>query len=288
MFTNLTHLSSLDFSHNQLVGPIPSDVSGLQNLTTINLSYNRLHGPIPSSIFKLVNLTRFELSSNNLSGTLDPYMFAKLKSLKRLNVSHNSLSLGTAVEFDTFLEEISLRWLELSDNKIHGHVPNWVWDMGKSSLHFLDLSYNFLTDIQQFIQMKNLEYLDLSYNLLQGSLPVPPSLLTFFSASHNKLTGVIPPSFCNLSSIEYLDLSDNSLYGTVPQCLGNSTTIMVMDLRTNYFSSMPQIFGRHNQLTTLNLNGNKLEGPLPPSLMNCDQLHVLDLGNNMINDTFPH
>ncbi|KAL5838556.1 hypothetical protein ACOSQ3_015725 [Xanthoceras sorbifolium] len=160
--------------------------------------------------------------------------------------------------------------------------------MRKSSLHFLDLSYNFLTGIQQFIQMKNLEYLDFSYNLHQGSLPVPPSLLTFFSASHNKLTGVIPPSFCNLSSIEYLDLSDNNLYGTVPQCLGNFTTIMVMDLRTNYFGSMPQIFGRHNQLTTLNLNGNKLEGPLPPSLMSCDQLHVLDLGNNMINDTFPH
>ncbi|KAL5836171.1 hypothetical protein ACOSQ4_015668 [Xanthoceras sorbifolium] len=131
MFTNLTHLSSLDFSHNQLVGPIPFDVSGLQNLTTINLSYNRLHGPIPSSIFKLVNLTQFELSSNNLSGTLDPYMFAKLKSLKRLNISHNSLSLSTAVEFDTSLEEIlrnqnNLRWLDLSDNKIHGHVPNWV------------------------------------------------------------------------------------------------------------------------------------------------------------------
>ncbi|KAL5824008.1 hypothetical protein ACOSQ4_021908 [Xanthoceras sorbifolium] len=291
LFT-LPLLADMDLSYNQLTSL--DDEFQSNSLQSIDLSYNRLCGSIPSSIFKLVNLYKLELSSNNLSGTLDPYTFTKLKSLKLLNISHNSLSLITAVEFDTTLEEIlrnqnNLRVLDLSDNKIHGQVPNWVWEMGKSSLYFLDLSHNFLTGIQQLIQMEDLTYLDLSYNLLQGSLPVPPPLLIFFSASHNNLTGVIPPSFCNLSSIEYLDLSDNSLYGKVPQCLGNSTTIVVLDMRTNYFhGSLPQIFGRHNKLTTLNLNGNKLEGPLPPSVMNCDRLQVLDLGNNMINDTFPH
>ncbi|KAL5824005.1 hypothetical protein ACOSQ4_021905 [Xanthoceras sorbifolium] len=290
LFT-LPLLANMDLSYNQLTSL--DDEFQSNSLRSIDLSHNRLHGSIPSSIFKLVNLSSLDLSSNNLSGTLDPYMFASLKRLEQLNVSHNSLSLSTAVEFDTSLEEIlrnqsNLMVLDLSDNKIHGQVPNWVWEMGKSTLYFLDLSHNFLTGIQQLIQMEDLTYLDLSYNLLQGSLPVPSPSLRGFSASHNKLTGVIPPSFCNLSYIRYLDLSDNSLSGTVPQCLENFTTITVMDLRTNYFhGSMPQIFGRLNMLRTLNLNGNKLEGVLPPSLMNCVQLQVLDLGNNMINDTFP-
>ncbi|KAL5759007.1 hypothetical protein ACOSP7_021618 [Xanthoceras sorbifolium] len=316
VISGLQNLTTIDFSKNSLNGTVPAELFTLPSLVNIDLSYNqltslddefqsnslisidlshnRLHGPIPSSIFKLVNLSALDLSSNNLSSTLDPYMFAKLKKLQRLNVSNNNLSLSTPVELDTSLEQIlrnqnNLWWLDLSDNKIHGQVPNWVWKMGKSSLRYLSLSHNFLTSIQQLIQMENLQDLDLSYNLLQGSLPVPSPSLRVFLASHNKLTGVIPPSFCNLSNIRYLDLSDNSLSGTIPQCLGNSTTIRVMDLRTNYFhGSLPQIFGRHNNLMTLNLNGNKLEGPLPLSLMNCDQLQVLDLGNNMINDTFPH
>ncbi|WMV06882.1 hypothetical protein MTR67_000267 [Solanum verrucosum] len=49
-------LEWLDFSSNSLTGPIPSNVSGLQNLQILYLSSNNLTGTIPSWIFSLPSL----------------------------------------------------------------------------------------------------------------------------------------------------------------------------------------------------------------------------------------
>ncbi|KAG5628591.1 hypothetical protein H5410_000308 [Solanum commersonii] len=45
---SLRQLDSLDFSSNSLTGPIPSNVSGLQNLEQLFLSSNNLNGTILS------------------------------------------------------------------------------------------------------------------------------------------------------------------------------------------------------------------------------------------------
>ncbi|KAL5735776.1 hypothetical protein ACOSP7_030232 [Xanthoceras sorbifolium] len=317
--SGLRNLVSINFDENSLDGAIPFglftlpllesvDLSG-NKLTDIDLGNNRLHGPIPSSIFEFENLIGLDLSSNNFSGTIDLYRFGQLKKLEHLYLSHNSLSLNNTIkanssfppliglglsscnvnEFpEVLLAAESIEMLDLSDNKIHGHIPNWLFHIG--FLYHLNLSHNFLTGIER--QQRNssmLKLLDLHSNLLQGQLPFPSGGLIFFSISHNKFTGGITSSFCNLTQIQYLDFSDNSLYGTLPQCLGNSRTISVMDLSTNNFhGSIPQTFAEGNQLVSLHLSGNQFEGPLPSSLVVCRNLQLLDVGNNRINDTFPH
>ncbi|KAI7988449.1 Receptor-like protein 6 [Camellia lanceoleosa] len=306
---NLPSLIGLGLGSNRLTGQIP-EFHRKSKLMYIDLSHNELHGPIPQSISNLVNLTDLCLSSNNLSGVVELQTFSNLKNLNFLDLSYNSLSVTTInninnilpnlwsfrmtsckiKEFSDFFKALeNVYELDISSNEIHGKIPKWVGVIGKASLSYLNLSNNFLTGINQF-PWKNLDTLDLSYNLIQGQLPILPLSVSDFLFSQNKLTGEIPSSICNVSSLSILDLSHNHLSGAIPQCLGNFSNILsVLDLRFNAFQgNIPMIFGKGNQLEILNLNGNQFEGPVPRSLTNCRQLQVLDLGNNKINDTFPY
>ncbi|XP_006349944.1 receptor-like protein 12 [Solanum tuberosum] len=138
------------------------------------------------------------------------------------------------------------------------------------------------------IPLQFADTIDLRSNLLQGSLPIPSNSTTFFFISNNSLTGEIPSSICNLTTLVMLDLATNNLKGAIPQCLGNITALQVLDMRHNNLSgNIPTTFSNGSSLSSLNLHGNKLEGKIPQSLTNCKQLEVLDLGDNHLNDTFP-
>ncbi|XP_038688544.1 receptor-like protein 6 [Tripterygium wilfordii] len=284
-----------------------------KSLEVIDMSNNTLLGSIPSSVFDQVNLTTLLLPSNNLTGVVWTDNFLKLKNLERLDLSFNSLSLlntnanykntllpnlqevnlsscGKA-EFPNFLRgSRDLQFLDLSNNNIQGHVPDWMWDVGRETLNSLNLSYNYLTGNIERIPWKNLEDLDLHSNLLQGQLPLLPFELSFFRISSNNLTGEIPTSLCYVNWMQFLDISKNTMSGIIPECIGNLTnSLVVLHLQKNSFhGKIPSIFSKDCGLRSLNVNGNQLEGPLPRSLANCKGLENLNLGNNMINDTFPH
>ncbi|KAJ4709290.1 Receptor-like protein [Melia azedarach] len=307
--SGVRNLKTIFLSYNSFHGIIPSSLFSLPSLQQIGLSRNQLIGSIPSSMFELENLTYLDLSSNNFSGEIELSMFTKFKNLEVLDLSYNSLSVKTAIKVNSSFSKIyrlglsacnlsefpyilrllhQLERLKLSENQIHGRVPNWMWDTGRDTLVLLNLSHNFLTAIEH-IPWKNLDYLNLDSNCLQGSLTVLPPFMQFFSVSNNKLTGEIPSSFCNLSSIRYLDLSKNNLSGTIPNNLGSSNTLSVLDLSlNNFYGRIAQTFENGSNLEILNLNGNHLDGPLPLSLVNCTYLTILDVGNNKIIDTFPH
>ncbi|GAY47068.1 hypothetical protein CUMW_101770, partial [Citrus unshiu] len=280
-FSNLQQLLWLNLEYNNFVGKIPDMFTNLTQLSFLGLAYNELIGSIPSSIFELLNLTEIYLSFSNFSGSVELYDFAKLKNLKVLSLSNISLSVSTKLTANSSFPNLSaldlsacnisefpdnlrtqhqLELLDLSENQIGGRIPSWMWDIGVHTLIELDLSRNFLTSIDH-LPWKNLEYLHLDSNSLQGSLPDLPPHMVSFSISNNSLTGEIPSSFCNLSSIQYLDLSNNSLSGQIPQCLGNST-LETLDLRMNNFQgSIPQTNAKGCKLTYLRLSGNHLEGP---------------------------
>ncbi|KAL5550442.1 hypothetical protein UlMin_000618 [Ulmus minor] len=331
----LSSLKYIDLSDNQFSGKLEFPNPSSSILVELDLSSNKLEGPIPISIFNLRNLRDLSLSSNKLNGTIELDMFQGLPYLTSLDLSYNSLIVKTSGSHSKtfpYLETLDLSscklgqfpflknqpelvYLGLSDNQIHGEVPNWIWEVGNGSLYYLNLSHNYLVGMQEPYSIPNsMVYLDLHLNQLQGKIPILPlnatyidfssnnftgsipsgigynlSLACFFSLSNNSIRGVIPESICMASSLEVLDLSKNSLNGTVPECLftENMTRLGVLNLRKNNLSGpILNTFSGNCGLKTLDLNVNVIEGHIPKSLASCYELEVLNLGNNNLIDEF--
>ncbi|OMO92682.1 hypothetical protein COLO4_17410 [Corchorus olitorius] len=304
-------LHNLNLSHNQLDGYIEEFQVNSSHLAHVDISNNKLQGQIPRSLFQLEHLSRLSLSSNNMTGFLDQKMISSLKNLHSLDLSGNTLSFSlppssnekfsfpmlsvlrlsscNIEEIPIFLRGLKFVDVDLSNNKIQGSIPEWIWGVGES-MRSLNLSHNSLTSFGRipWNWSGELFLLDLRSNLIQGPLPTA-LLLGLYDVflANNKLTGEIPPSICN-GSFGIVALSNNNLNGSIPECLGDVSSD-VLDLRMNNFHGViPASMFANCGLRTLGLNGNQLEGPLPHSLVNCKGLEVLDVGNNRITGEFPH
>ncbi|TYJ14797.1 hypothetical protein E1A91_A10G141700v1 [Gossypium mustelinum] len=344
--TNLSNLVELYLSDNNFNGSIPPfHRSGVPNLASLDLSWNHLSGSIPSSLFTLSTLQTLSLGYNSFSDCqLKLDMFLQLSNLTRLDLSNISLLIGShnksrtlpqleslylrscnLTEFPEFIKsQNKLTDPDLSNNRIHGLVLNWLW---KSTLEILDLSSNAIDIPNQFPfddanssfpmlislrlrscnistfpaflkSQESLEELDLSNNQISGAVPnwVWKKSLQYLDLSNNSLTSLdqfssnqdsLQIPICNLSQLQTFDASFNKLSGSIPSCLGNISSLEYLDLQQNNFSGSIPDFGGATQLSTLQLNDNKLEGKLPRSLANCTMLYVLNLENNTLHDTFP-
>ncbi|CAL5391027.1 unnamed protein product [Camellia sinensis] len=308
VLSNLTQLTHLDLSSNHLSGEIPSHITNLTHLIWLDLSINQLRSPTPRSFSELNNLEYLYLSSNNLAG-LDLEIFLMLKNLTDLDLSGNNLTILTKKTSNNTLNKLKMLWfdscnltefpnflrfqdkldvLSLGENKIHGEIPAWMLNISVN----IYLRNNSLTGFEQhpdILPWDNLLKLDLSYNKLQGPLPIPPLSTSFYSVSHNGLTGELPPLICRLSSLCVLDLSSNNLTGTILPCLSNfSDSLRVLNLESNNFQGpIPHSYNRGNKLKIIDFSDNKLQGKVPRSFASCTKLEILDLSNNLIDDTFP-
>nr|XP_043638480.1 receptor-like protein 34 [Erigeron canadensis] len=335
---SLQQVRKIQLSNNNFDGLIPNFSNpSASSLDTLDLSSNKLGGEIPKSLFKLGKLNILLLSSNNLSGSIKTIDFqGHLTNLTTLDLSFNYLSIITTTNltlvnrlpnfsslklascnlqmFPNLRNQSRLINLDLSNNKIGGEIPSWIWRIGNGDLSYLNLSNNRLTALQEPYHFPDLLVLDLHSNLLNGSIPVPPQTATFidysknrfnsilpeamgtnlsfayyFSVSDNLLTGNIPNTICNAAYLRVLDLSNNKLSGRIPKCLFEfGSSLGVLNLGNNrLFGQIEGTFPSTCGLNTLDLHGNSLEGKIPKSLVNCTMLEVLNLGSNKIYDKYP-
>ncbi|KAG5401523.1 hypothetical protein IGI04_016130 [Brassica rapa subsp. trilocularis] len=324
-------LTSLVLGNNNFIGPIPKSVSKLVNLQDLDLSRLNTQGPVDFSVFsnlKLLQLLNISHLNTPTTVDLNAILHSNLKSIFLLDLSGNHVSTtnkssgvnhhlqmisqlymsGCGItEFPELLRtQKQLTNLDISNNKIKGHVPGWLWTL--PTLNFVDLSYN------MFIGFERSTTLGLSMQYLVGS--------------NNNFTGEIPSFICDMRSLITLDLSSNNLNGAIPHCMGNlKSNISFLNLRTlpsNYFvnwSAMSSLkanedrskekymgdsFGYYHDsmvltnkgiemelvrilkiYTALDFSGNKLEGEIPRSIGALKELHVLNLSYNAFTHHIP-
>ncbi|XP_077983165.1 toll-like receptor 4 [Glandiceps talaboti] len=138
-FRWLPHLKLLDISENKLVSLSMKAFEGLHNLVTLNIRYNWETESVDvanlleaiSGLSALENLTLWKIK---LTGEIPSHAFAKLSSLKYLDLARNRLSLNS----DSFCNLSQLQHLDISYNSIRSFPQNVFSDL--VSLEFLELS----------------------------------------------------------------------------------------------------------------------------------------------------
>ncbi|KAL3379473.1 hypothetical protein AABB24_000260 [Solanum stoloniferum] len=260
-----TQLEFLDFSSNFLTGPIPSNVSGMQNLQSLFLSSNHLNGTIPSSIFSLPLLEQLGLSDNHFSGNIPEF---KAKTLHRVSLKQNQLQ-GPIPK--SLLNQQRLGFLLLSQNNLSGQIASTICNL--TTLAVLDLGSNNLEGTIPLClgEMSRLWVLDLSNNSLSGTINTTFSIgnqLVVIKFDGNKLEGKVPQSLINSKYLAVLDLGNNQLNDTFPIWLRALPNLKILRLRSNKFfgpikDSLTYKFAR---IRIIDLSSNGFSGDLPVSL----------------------
>ncbi|WMV07114.1 hypothetical protein MTR67_000499 [Solanum verrucosum] len=262
-FNRWTQLGLLDCSVNSVTGPIPSNVSGMQNLYSLFLSSNLLNGTIPSWIFSLHSIGILDLSDNHLSGNIQEFYS---ESLYRVSLKQNQLQ-GPIPK--SLLDLQGLQFLLLSRNNLSGQIASTICNLTK--LLVLDLGSNNLEGTIPLClgEMSGLWILDLSNNSLNRTINTTFSRgnqLIVIKFDGNKLEGKVPQSLINCTYLEVVDLGNNELSDTFPKWLGALPYLQILILRSNKFygpikdSRTDNLFA---QIRVIDLSSNGFSGDLP-------------------------
>ncbi|KAL1347626.1 hypothetical protein AAHE18_07G020400 [Arachis hypogaea] len=283
LLSNLTQISHLDCSANNFQGPLPKNIIGFSSLTRLLLNHNLLNETIPSWCFSLPILTFLDLSDNQFTGHISSIS------------SH------------------SLQYLDLCRNKLHGNVPESMFNL--VSLTKLCLSGNWSGSLHFSLlsKLQNLEYLSLSvFNSLlidsKTNVSYKFTNLVALQLLQIDLTNFSKIS-CKLPKLSTLELSENKLEGKLPKWIHDAHSLEHLKLSHNQLSSIGQ-FPWHQleyldlsfnlltddnisficiatSLQIVNLSHNKLRGTIPQCVANLSSLQVLDLQKNKLHGTLP-
>ena len=159
----------------------------------------------------------------------------------------------------------------------------------------LDLSQNFIQNVNDLTQAGQLEILDLSNNFISDihSMVLPNSLRTL-NLAYNNLTLNGIRSF-NFNKLKDLDLSHNILNETLSQdsfmavaassSETSSSNLRTLDLSFNNLVSLKQqTFAKFPRLKILKLQSNKFDVLDPKAFNSLPKLKNLDLSSNAILD----
>ncbi|CAL4961480.1 unnamed protein product [Urochloa decumbens] len=285
-------LQYLSLSTNRFGGALPDDIgSGLAaSLTTLFLGNNQLNGTIPASLSELRNLQKLGINDNGFTGTI-PAELGGLTSIQELYLANNPFDAGQLPA--TFKNLTSLVSLWASNCSLVGEFPSFVWSLDK--LQILLLYTNSITGdlvIPDGFAARSLTKIDLSQNKISGVIPeVLGKLqnLTLLTLFQNNFSGEIPVSIGRLPSLTILRLFTNRLNGTLPPELGkHSPGLCYVEIDDNELSgAIPEGLCTGGNFQYLTARRNQLNGSIPAGLASCSSLGSLSLDNNQLSGEVP-
>ena len=97
-----------------------------------------------------------------------------------------------------------------------------------------------------------------------------------------KLTGAIPESFYDATTLREIDLDYNKLTGTISSSIAKLTNLVFFTASENNFDeqNLPSAIGEITSLKYLGLDSANLVGQRPDSLKDLTRMILLDLSNN--------
>lgn len=104
----------------------------------------------------------------------------------------------------------------------------------------------------------------------------------------NHVSGTIPSSFANLTSLTRFLAFDNSVHGEIPPWLGNLTRLTHLNFQDNNMSGyVPPVLSNLAHLEYFAVTSNMLQGTIHPSLFNISSLEVFGVGSNYLSGSLP-
>ncbi|XP_069150451.1 LRR receptor-like serine/threonine-protein kinase FLS2 [Solanum lycopersicum] len=251
---NLTQLALLDLSSNDLNGNLPSELGFLQKLKLLNVTGNSLDGTIPLNISRCRLLQQLHLSDNMIKGSIPQ----ELGLLSQREIP------------DEIGDLTNLRLLSFRGNHFTGLVPASIFNI--SRLQIVDLSINALSGELPTTGSGGMH----RRSLISSSLKMickeifQVSLVSCMnwpglSFEYNRISGAIPSSLFNISSLQILKARHNYLNGHLPYDLGT------------WLPNLQEIFLSHNQFS----------GDLPSAICNASKLENLEVANDSFTGPIP-
>ncbi|KAL5993328.1 hypothetical protein ACLOJK_014252 [Asimina triloba] len=287
---SLASVVNLDLSNNALTGEIPYEFINLRELRLLNLFMNRLHGSIPDFIADLPNLETLGLWMNNFTGVI-PEKLGENGKIQILDLSSNKL---TGMIPRGLCSSLQLRILILLKNFLFGPIPDCLGNC--LSLTRVRMGQNYLNGSipNGFLYLPQLNLVELQNNYLSGHFSentnsgLMPTKLSQLNLANNLLSGSLPSSISNFSSLQILLLGENHFSGQIPFSIGQLSQVLKLDLSRNWFSGhIPPTIGSCSHLAYLDLSQNNLSGPIPPEIAEIRILNYLNLSRNHLNETIP-
>ena len=128
----------------------------------------------------------------------------------------------------------------------------------------------------------------LSNNFFEGQIPCGLALSEIINLSHNLLSRLLP-SCLNLWDVGHLLLQGNKLTGSLPKTILNTSSLLTLDIRDNRFiGSIPNEIDGLSNLKVLSLSGNHFSGVISRHLCRLKRMGIMDLSNNLFSGTIPY
>ena len=158
--------------------------------------------------------------------------------------------------------------LNVSKNSIGGHAFPTRFKSDK--LKTVDFSFNNLNTTFNFSSLtglRNIQNIHMAGCSVRSRLPdninVLQSLNTLDLDNNMFLSGTIPSSLGDISSLQYILLASNDLNGTIPSELAQLGNLTILDLQSNSLSgTIPTEFDLLTNLESFNYSGNSISGGL--------------------------
>ncbi|XP_027357227.1 receptor-like protein EIX2 [Abrus precatorius] len=276
----LQQLQDLNLSWNYFQeNHIPEFFSSLHNLRSLDLSYSRFGGKIRSQFGSLAHLKYLNLAGNHLEGSI-PYEFGNLSMLQHLDLSGNPLEGNIPSQLGNLfnLQKLYLGRYGSALKTDDGNHGGGQWLSNLTSLtHLYLFSISNLHGSHYWLQMI-------------GKLPKLRELsLSDCSLSDHFIHSMRPSQFNVSTSLSVLDLSENTFTSSIIfQWLSNITSnLSELDLRGNLLEAPPSNhFGMvMKSLHRVDLSYNRFKDEVLKSFMNICTLRSLYVyGNNFTED----